>query len=281
MPGLNKSREELPWLYYPRSNSVRVINSHFGSTPALLLDTFSGAAGAWSLRQLRTGVTNVCRVRRSSDNTLQDFSSVEVTDGTLATFCGAGNGFVHTLYAQNSGGTNLVQTTNANQPQIVTSGSVNTINGKPALTFTGSQWMTASFTLGATVTGYVVCRSETTAGAVLDRLASNNANSLYYDSGTIRLFNGSGFTASFTNATQNLVSFLSKTSSSFLRVNGSQTDGTVSGTTAMNGVTVGVLGGTSLFRWVGTVQEVVVWNSDDSANVSGVESNINTHYSIY
>lgn len=26
--GLNKSRDELPWLYYPRSNSVRVINSH-------------------------------------------------------------------------------------------------------------------------------------------------------------------------------------------------------------------------------------------------------------
>jgi hypothetical protein len=27
---INRSREELPWLYYPRSNSVRVINSHLG-----------------------------------------------------------------------------------------------------------------------------------------------------------------------------------------------------------------------------------------------------------
>ena len=30
MPSQLKSREELPWLYYPRSNSVRVINSHLG-----------------------------------------------------------------------------------------------------------------------------------------------------------------------------------------------------------------------------------------------------------
>lgn len=30
MPSQLKSRDELPWLYYPRSNSVRVINSHLG-----------------------------------------------------------------------------------------------------------------------------------------------------------------------------------------------------------------------------------------------------------
>lgn len=38
MPSINKSRDEMPWLYYPRGNRVRVINSHLdgagGGLPA-------------------------------------------------------------------------------------------------------------------------------------------------------------------------------------------------------------------------------------------------------
>lgn len=41
---INKSREELPWLYYPRSNSVRVINSHRFLDPAVA--AFQAASGA-------------------------------------------------------------------------------------------------------------------------------------------------------------------------------------------------------------------------------------------
>ena len=60
----------------------------------ILLVDYPGAAAAYSLRNLIDTTTSVVRVRRSSDNTEQDFSAAEVTDGTLTTFTGANDGFV-------------------------------------------------------------------------------------------------------------------------------------------------------------------------------------------
>jgi hypothetical protein len=58
-----------------------------------LIDAYPGATSAYSLRNLSwTYGGPVVRVRRSSDNTEQDFTATQVTDGTLTTFCGAGNG---------------------------------------------------------------------------------------------------------------------------------------------------------------------------------------------
>ena len=51
-----------------------------------LLNQFEGAAAAYSLRRLKSwdDGSRVVRVRRESDNTERDFSSVEVSDGTMA-----------------------------------------------------------------------------------------------------------------------------------------------------------------------------------------------------
>ena len=66
-----------------------------------LLDTYTGAAAAYSLRNLSSSTTNVVRVRRSSNDDEQDFTASEVSGGALATFVGAGNdGFVTTWYDQ-------------------------------------------------------------------------------------------------------------------------------------------------------------------------------------
>ena len=89
-----------------------------------LLDQFSGAAAAYSLERLSKGTTNVVRVRRSSDNAEQDFTASEVSDGTLTTFTGAGNGFVVTWYDQSGNANNATQATAGSQPQIVASGSL-------------------------------------------------------------------------------------------------------------------------------------------------------------
>ncbi len=48
-----------------------------GGAPSLLLDTYTGASVAYSLRQLRTAYTGAAiRVRRSSDNAEQDINFV-------------------------------------------------------------------------------------------------------------------------------------------------------------------------------------------------------------
>lgn len=106
-----------------------------------LLDTYTNAAFAYSLRKLRNAYTGAAiRVRRSSDNTEQDINFVAA--GTLDTtallsFVGAGNGFVTTWYDQTTNARNATQSTAANQPQIVISGSLILQNSKPCIDFDG------------------------------------------------------------------------------------------------------------------------------------------------
>jgi len=106
-------------------------------TPGLL-DLVPGAAAAYSLRSLsRSYAGPVVTVRRSSDDAEEDFTAAEVADGTLAAFCGAGDGFVKQWWDQSGNGNHAVAAADANEPQIVDSGVVVTEEGKPALQFDG------------------------------------------------------------------------------------------------------------------------------------------------
>jgi len=92
-----------------------------------LIEQFPGAAAAYSLRALRNNTGNVVRVRRSLDDAEQDFTAAQVSDGTLTTFCGAGDGFVTKWYGQVPG-VNFSNSTSTSQPKIVNNGSLITGN---------------------------------------------------------------------------------------------------------------------------------------------------------
>lgn len=119
------------------------ILSAFQAPTTLPGDYGAGCYVAYSLRKVVASYSGaVVRVRRSSDNTTQDFTDTQVTDGTLLSFVGAGNGFVDTLFDQKArSGFNLTQTVQANQPIIVESGVLYTENGKPAMKFDGSRFL--------------------------------------------------------------------------------------------------------------------------------------------
>lgn len=143
---------------------------------SFLLDTYTGAAAAYSLRQLRTGVTNVVRVRRESDNTEQDFTPSQITDGTLTTFTGSSNGLVAKWYDQSGNGVDMIQPTASRQPYLVQSGVLVLINGLPAV-FSST---TAAFMYGATTfpTGDIL----TTSFSVIEAL--DFLNSINYLTGS-------------------------------------------------------------------------------------------------
>ena len=62
------------------------VNESF--TSSLPLDVAGSAAAAYGLRNLSSSYSgNVVEVRRSSDDTTQNFTAAEVTDGTLRNFC--------------------------------------------------------------------------------------------------------------------------------------------------------------------------------------------------
>ena len=100
----------------------------------------TGADRAYSLRYVYKGYSgNVVRVRRTSDNTEQDFDPTGITNGALESFVGSGNnGFVTTWYDQTGNGNDATQTSGSAQPKIVDSGSLILESGKATIEFDGS-----------------------------------------------------------------------------------------------------------------------------------------------
>ncbi len=124
--------------------SIGSISKYNGQTLDLtdyLLDTYTGAKLAYSLRTIKASATNVVRVRRSSDNAESDFTPTQLTDGTLTTWTGANDGFVRTWYDQSGNGNHIGQATAGSQPKIVSAGTylgrIDFTNGKTLTLGTG------------------------------------------------------------------------------------------------------------------------------------------------
>lgn len=110
------------------SRTAAVAGLSIPSVTPLLDETTVSCVGAYSFRRLRAAYSGQCfRVRRSSDNTEQDIgfdASGYADTAALLSFIGGGNGFVRTWYDQSGTANNIAQTTNANQPVVVSGGSL-------------------------------------------------------------------------------------------------------------------------------------------------------------
>ena len=259
-----------------------------------LLDTYTGAAAAYSLRKLRSGYSgSTIKVRRSSDNTEQDIGFVdnELDTASLLSFVGTGgtdNGFVTTWYDQSGNGNNATQTTASNQPQIVSSGSVILENGKPALKFDGSDDyfnLTTSIATDVDYTAFQVVKrnatstiSVTMGGVAIGNsyLAWNyNDNNLYFRSAR-------GFISNSLNTTnQTLFTSLNIQTGNMTVFNNGSSVISTSPTTLSGTGDMDAIGRRSSDYGIGTTQELIFYSSDQSSNRTGIETNINDFYSIY
>jgi hypothetical protein len=267
-----------------------IINPYlFGSAP-LLLDTYPSASVAFSLRKLRTAYSgSSIRVRRSSDNAEQNIGFVNnvLDTASLLTFCGAGNGFVTTWYDQSGNANNAVQTTAFNQPQIVSSGAMITTNGKNSILFNSTKLMflASSITVGASsYTSFVGKRPSS--GDRLIGLARWNTlgHALYLWSDSKYYFLG--------KTNDYLISSATDTTTAQLLLTGQNSTGTMSMFKNGNTITsssnvliystiVDSIGGNSGNLSNCNLQETILYNSNQSANRTGIETNINTFYTIY
>ena len=261
-----------------------------------LLDTYSGASAAYSLRQLRTAYSgNAIRVRRSSDNAEQDFGFVsnDLDTASLLTFCGVGNGFVTTWYDQSGNANNATQSTAIAQPQIVSSGAMITTNGKNSMSFDGSNDtlnLASTITVGASnyqsFVGkrdsngrrlYALSGGTSVASGYLWGLWSDNK---YYLQGKATQYQASS--AADTTTSQLLLTGLNNAGTMSMFKNGNTiTSSTLNFTLLMNIHSISGNPTPSLQPTFGNLQEIVFYNSEQSANRTGIETNINTFYTIY
>jgi hypothetical protein len=249
-----------------------------------LLETYSGAAVAYSLRKLRNGYYGFAiRVRRSSDNAEQDIAFK--SDGTLDTtsllaFVGSGNGFVTTWYDQSGNGYNAYQSTAINQPLIVSSGSLTTNGGKPAIRCAGSTGLLINqISLGTTHSMFAVIDWS---GPYKEYFGSfGNSWAFYQVDGEYKASGVVGRTnAAFT--TNRFLGTLLRVNTQLQYYQNSATLGSAFTISSNNVFNLSNLIGED-YNWgfAGDQQEAIIYTSSMASSRTAIESNINSYYSIY
>jgi hypothetical protein len=268
----------------------------------LLLDAVPGAAAAYSLRQLSNAYTGpVVTVRRSSDNAEEDFKASEIDDGTLAAFCGAGDGLVKTWFDQSGNGNDASQGTADRQPKIVDSGSLVTEGGKAAVEFDGSNDYISSLSLASVFSGsdkttstFCVRNDSSTNSGTLWNAGSSDSNLPLYlvdaSAGLIRAWARNDINQSMTILTTPFsgptisAAFFAPSSQQFF-VNGAFIG---SNTFSLGQVTltefaIGILVRATAYSSAleGTISELITYPSDQTANRERIEGDINRHFGIF
>lgn len=282
------------------------------SIPGYLLNDFPNAAVAYSLRLLKADYEgSAIRVRRNSDDAEQDIGFINrVLDTTsLLTFIFDGgdgvSGYVTKWYDQSGNGRDLVQATEANQMIIVDEGVLIENGGNPAIEGLSASYMRTSqtaFMSLATHSDFFAFKQTTpvnNAGILIwepsigDDYGQNDAFDTETSVSPLNLGIAGGAGIAYT---------MSATGSSTLYQLVSHIISSGSGEAWQNGTSIGTdshggfttMGGSLLLgaRFLGSVinttysfqgyfQEMIVYASDQSANRTGIQDNINSFYSIF
>ena len=262
-----------------------------------LLNEYGGAAAAYSLRQLDVDYAgSAIRVRRASDNAEQDIGfdgNGDLDTTALATFCSGTDGFVKVWYDQ-AGANDATQTTTGSQPKIYDSVTgVVTENGKPAVQFDDTDDRFVLSTIQATVSNYeifAVSNSTSTSDswffdARSGRLILDAQNRIITGSGDAYWDGVNNIGNKFTDNIQSVKTWIldsTGNNSAAVYQNGTLWAGSLPYTQrAIDGIIR--LGDSSYENrgWGGRLQELVFYATNPTGNRTGIESNINTYYSIY
>lgn len=266
-----------------------------------LLDDYPGAAAGYSVRKIRDGYTgSAMRVREDSGNTETDIgfdSNGDLDTAAIKSFCdaaGAGvNGYVVTWYDQSGNGRNATQSTTANQPQIYNGTAVLTRNSQPAAVFDGSSdYMDMPDSmLPANINNcsvFTVQTNESSPNGATFNLGGYGANDRWFQTAVVSDVEYFGYGSNYAainigpaTSAQRLITAIAGSTQGNAQC---FVDGTSQGSVALASATPPSGSGELVrasYLASGTFQEVVVYHSDQSSNRTGIESDINTYYSVY
>jgi hypothetical protein len=279
--------------YKTNKSSVRTdIEENIGdyftqNTP--LLDTYTGAAAAYSLRKLRTAYTGaaveVYNGSSYADIGFNVFSELDTV--ALAAHCGSNSGYVSKWYSQ-TGSNDATQTNTANMPKIYdgTTGVV-TENGKPAVEFDGSDDVLQTLNIGtnqvAESTIYSVFHKISGEGGVLNWTGSNVlVNTIRYTTSLSGYrFGWSSSSVGTDTGAQLLFTGQQDGANGIMNIDGTS-QGTFTVDTNRYWDNIIYIGKPP---WLSSPQMkmsefVMYWSVNSASEISGIESNIATFYDI-
>lgn len=288
-----------------------------GAAPFVgLLDTYTGAAAAYSLRKLRNAYSgNAIQVRRSSDGATQNIGFTGTGDldtATLSSFCAGTNGYITTWYDQSTNAAHATQPMALQQPQIVSAGNIILVGGKPAIDFSvGSlpttlvanlistnQYWTAfgvikpndysaniSYTYGRWISVGTLGTQDYSNTSSFLGFVTHMASYGSTPPSAVTGYNTQFTSNTFTFGTRYIVNSLKTGNTIKSGLNNVLNAGlTQAGQLNANGLAIG-----SNISWTpevnsnffGTIQEVVYYPLDQSAVLSTINLNLNNYYGVY
>jgi len=260
-----------------------------------LLHDYPNAAAAYSVRQLtiyNNGYKEkLIRIRRSSGGETDVFAddSYELSlnsrvsaGGTLGNWIGSDDGFVSAWYDQSTNGNDATQSTAANQPKIVSGGSLVTENGKPAVDFDGvsSSFNVSKITLSDDWNLFITHKLDSNSYYFGDTIGGDYLRYRINDSYRLKIAGGTDTVTGIgdISGAQKLLN-IERDSSNNLEY---YLNGTSAATSSISGAwNIDEIGASVTNHFDGTFQELIIFNSDQSSNRTGIETNINTFYSVY
>ena len=262
--------------------SLKMVRTVTAAATDLLLDTYTGAAAAYSVRKLDKDYTGYCmRVREDSGDTEADIgfdSNGDLDTAAIATHCGSASGYVVTWYNQaDPGNYNFTQSTTSLQFRIYNGTSVDSINGVSALLGTSDGFRGGPPTGTADLSVFVVA-NVTSSGGLLGQQGNNGVFLVYQNGTTSSSYGGFSSVTYYIDGTEDTTQTRDSLYDA-LAVGSNHVLSFLASPSLDLAILLGYNAMPTLGH-VGYVQEFIVYKSDQSTNRTGIESDITTYYSI-
>ena len=230
-------------------------------------------------------------------------STTATTLGAFLTEGGNQDATVHTWYDQSGNGNDATQSSTGEQPKIAEAGIIKTQGGKPCLDFDGTNHkldIDGYAPLSLVYSSFVVASlDDPTASSIktiFDSTSHSNGGFAIVHGNTANKFTPFWFDGDDTSpnvfgsgsdltSTEALYSTIIKTGASTVHIDGTldQTltnTWTLSGSNNFSKSTIGYDQSTLNREFNGKIQEIIIYESDQSANRTAIDSNIIDYYDI-
>ena len=252
-------------------------------------DTAFSTVGTWSTGNVSDFTPSGTQVRFSatdggsfifdSDDDVFFLKNIVITQTTA-------NGAVTIWYDQSGNGNNATNSTDSEQPLVVSGGTLVTENSKAAIQFDGvddtlQKDISPDISQPLTLFHIRRYRSNGTYVAVGYDNSTGNGYADINRSAKFQSYYGGGYTgAIIQNTDQGLFFSLANNLSSAVGLDGAALDTTnAQGTQGLEHLYIGSVFGA--FNAPINTQELIIYASDQSANRTDIESNINNYFNIY